>query len=184
MQPDPQPAPQPDIDVSSAQIVSVKSAPMSESRLKDRQEQEQEQESQVTFSWGVYDPGTGKRERDRTEPLPVDEFLRRLVQHVSPSYYRTVRHYGLSASGKAKKDADERCREFLSDREPESMTPDPDDEATDTDAWIAQHTCPVCGKPLMVSSSIPSSVTGRCIPRVPIGHVFAPCSSLGGGHDP
>jgi hypothetical protein len=44
----------------------------------------------------------------------------------------------------------------------------------DTDAWIEQHTCPVCGTPLIVSSYIPSSVTGRYSPRVPIGSVFAP----------
>jgi hypothetical protein len=184
MSPDPLPAPQPDLDVSSAQIVYLKSAPMSASRLKDTQEDTQKdpqkQERQVTFRWGVYDPNTGKRERDRTEPLPVDEFLRRLVQHVPPSRYQTVRHYGLYAA--AKNEAYEHCREGLSDREPEPLPPDSEDEATD--AWIEQHSCPVCSKPLIVSSYIPSSVTGRYIPRVPIGHVYAPHSSLGGGHDP
>jgi hypothetical protein len=173
----PQPAPQPSIDLTSAQLVYLKSAPMSASRLAETQEQE----GQIIFRWGAYDPESGTRERDRTESLSADEFLRRYLQHIPPPHYQTVRHYGLYTS--AKHEAYERCGECLSDRTPESL-PSDSAAAADTDTWIEQHTCPVCGKPLIVSSFLPSSVTGRIIPRVPLGHVFALSSSPGGGHDP
>ena len=173
------PAPQPDRDLRDAQLLSLKSAPMSAQRLEDPHPQD----GQVTFRWGAYNPDTGIRERDQTETLPVDEFLRRYLQHVPPSGYQTVRHYGLSASGNVKKDAYDRCCDLLSDREPASLPPVSND-APDTDAWRQQHTCPVCGQPLIVSSYVPSSLTGHVIPRVPLGHVFAPSASPGGGHDP
>ena len=174
------PAPQPDRDLRDAQLLYLKSAPMSASRL----EETPEQTGQVTFRWGAYNPDTGIRERDQTETLPVDEFLRRYLQHVPPSGYQTVRHYGLYASGHATTQAYDRCCALLSDREPASPPLSPDDDAPDTDAWRQQHTCPVCGQPLIVSSYLPSSLTGHVIPRVPLGHVFAPSASPGGGHDP
>jgi hypothetical protein len=173
-----QPGPQPHLDLSRAHIVYLKSAPMSASRIEDPQKQE----GQVTFRWGVYNPDTGKRERDRPETLSAAEFLSRYVQHVPPSGYQTVRHYGLYTS--ARKEAYERCCELLSERTAESLPSGSGDDATDTDTWMQQHTCPVCGTPLIVSGYLPSSLTGTVIPRVPIGHVFAPGSSLGGGHDP
>jgi hypothetical protein len=152
---------------------------MSESRIEDTQKQE----GQVTFRWGVYAPDTGKRERDRPETLSAAEFLSRYVQHVPPSGYQTVRHYGVYTS--AKKEAYERCCEVLSERTPESLPSVSGDDAADTDTWIEQHTCPICGKSLIVSSYLPSSLTGKVIPRVPLGHVFASSSSIiRGGHDP
>jgi hypothetical protein len=171
-------APQPDLDLTSAQLVYLKSAPMSESRL----ETTQEQEGQITFRWGAYNPDTGIRERDQTDTLPAAKFLSRYLQHVPPSGYQTVRHYGLYTS--AKHEAYERCCECLSDRTPASLPSDSGDDAADTDTWMQQHTCPVCGTPLVVSSYLPSSVTGRILPRVPLGHVFALSSFPGGGHDP
>lgn len=173
------PAPQPDRDLCDAQLLYLKSAPMSARRL----EGPPSQDGQVTFRWGAYNPDTGIRERDQTETLPVDEFLRRSLQHVPPSGYQTVRHYGLYASGHAKKQAYDRCCALLSDHVPASPPPSPDD-APDTDAWRQQHTCPICGQPLIVSSYLPSSLTGQVIPRVPLGYVFVPSASPGGGHDP
>ena len=115
------PAPPPDRALNDAQLLYLKSAPMSASRL----EETPEQTGQVTFRWGAYNPDTGLRERDRTETLPVDEFLRRYVQHVPPSGYQTVRHYGLYASGHAKKQAYDRCCALLSDRESVAPPPSP-----------------------------------------------------------
>jgi hypothetical protein len=164
-------------DLSATLLSYLKSFPLSAARLEDAPEGE------VRFRWGTYDPATGKRERTEVETLPVDEFLQRYLQHVPPPHYQTVRHYGLYTS--AKKAAYERCGDLLSERTPEFLPSISDgDEATDTDAWIEQHTCPVCGTPLIVSSYLPSCVTGHIIPRVPIGYVFTPFSSLGGGHDP
>jgi hypothetical protein len=163
--------------LSETQLAYLKSIPLSETRLGDAPD------GQVSFWWGVYDPETGRRERDQPETLPVAEFLRRSRQHVPPPQYQTVRHYGLSASAKHAQYA--RCRARLADREPPGF-PSASDDPTDldTDAWRDQHTCPICGKPLIVSGYLPSSVTGRLIPRVPIGHVVARSSSPGGGHDP
>jgi hypothetical protein len=162
--------------LSVTQLAYLKSVPLHDTRL------EEAPEGQVSFRWGVYDPATGRRERDQRETLPVDEFLRRYLQHVPPSGYQTVRHYGLYTS--AKQAAYVRCGALLADRTSDALPSGSDDDAADTDAWIQQHTCPVCGTPLMVSRTIPSSVTGRIIPRIPIGHVFVRSASLGGGHDP
>jgi hypothetical protein len=161
-------------DLSTTQVGYLKAPPLSEKRLNEAED------GRVSFQWGAYNPDTGMRERDQRETLPVAEFLRRYLQHIPPANYQTVRHYGLYAS--AKTAAYARCCELLADRQPPSG--ESADEPADDETWIEQHTCPVCGKALVVTGYIPSSVTGRCIPRVPIGHVFAPCSSLGGGHDP
>jgi len=162
-------------EFSTTQLAYLKSAPLSDTRLEDAPE------GRVSFCWGAYDPETGRRERTQVETLPVSEFLRRYLQHIPPSGYQTVRHYGVYTS--ANKAAYERCRACLSDRTSDAL-PSGADDAADTDSWVQQHTCPVCGTPLLVSSYLPSSLTGNVLPRVPIGHVFAPGSSLRGGHDP
>lgn len=164
-------------DRSETLLAYLKSFPLSASRLEDASEGE------VRFRWGAYDPATGTRERTEVETLPVDEFLHRYLQHLPPPHYQTVRHYGLYTSAKHAQYA--RCRDLLADREPPGLPPASDDTTDrDTDAWLAQHTCPVCGKPLLVSSYLPSSVSGRIIPRLPIGHGVVQSLSLGGGHDP
>jgi len=167
--------------LSETQLAYLKAFPLSQSRLVEAPE------GQVRFWWGAYDPATGRRERDRLETLPVAEFLSRYLQHLPPPYYQTVRHYGLYTSAPAKHKAYKRCCDLLADREPPSLPPASDDDAvemTAPDTWMQRHTCPICGKPLMVSSYLPSSVTGHLIPRVPLGYVVALSSSPGGGHDP
>src|SRR5262249_2448900 len=52
------------------------------------------QDGQVTFAWKDYRRG-GKRGQ---LTLPVNEFLRRFVQHVLPRGFVKVRHYGLLAN--------------------------------------------------------------------------------------
>jgi len=163
-------------DLPETLLAYLKAFPLSASRLEDAPAGE------VRFRWGAYDPTTGTRERTEVETLSVDDFLQRYLQHVPPPHYQTVRHYGLYTS--AKQDAYEHCCEALSARQFDTLSPASDTDAPDTDAWREQHTCPVCGTPLMVSTVLPSSVTGRILPRVPIGHVFAWSSFLGGGHDP
>jgi hypothetical protein len=52
------------------------------------------EDGQVTFTWKEY-RREGKRGR---LTLPVEEFLRRFVQHVLPHSFVKVRHYGLLAN--------------------------------------------------------------------------------------
>jgi hypothetical protein len=164
-------------DLSKTQLAYLRSAPLSETRLEDVPE------GTIRFRWGTYDPATGKRERTQIETLSVATFLQRYLQHVPPPHYQTVRHYGLYTS--AKREAHAQARDLLADRQPSplpSSDADPEASPPDRDAWIQDHTCPVCGQPLVVSGFLPSSLTGKILPRVPLGHVFAQPPPPGGAH--
>ncbi len=52
------------------------------------------EEGQVTFRYKDYADG----QRDKVMTLPVEEFLRRFVQHVLPQGFVKIRHYGLLAN--------------------------------------------------------------------------------------
>ena len=165
-------------DLSATQLAYLKSAPLHETRL------EEAPEDRVSFWWGAYDADTGKRERTQIETLPVSEFLQRYLQHIPPPCYQTVRHYGLYTS--AKKGAYEQCCEQLKDRRPPEPrdvgTPAPTESSAE---WMAEHTCPTCGQPLIVTAYLPSSLTGKVVPRLPLGHVPArPPTPPGGVHAP
>ena len=136
-------------------------------------------QEEVSFYWGNYDPVTGMRERTKIETLPVVEFLKRYLQHVPPSGYQTVRHYGLYTS--AMKTAYERCADLLADRKP-MISPDEnsDEPILDNESWIADHTCPVCGKPLVVTAHLPSSLTGHVVKRPQLGPVIVRFPTPGG----
>lgn len=162
-------------DVSATQLAYLKSAPLHEERLADARK------GHVSFRWGTYDPATGRRERTQIETVPVPEFLRRYLQHVPPPGYQTVRHYGLYAG--AKKTAYDQCCELLHDRQTPAVPEGTDGEqSADTDAWLQAHTCPVCGEPLIVTAHLRSSLTGRLIPRVSLGYVFARPPTPGEAH--
>jgi len=150
--------------LSATQLAYLNSSPCTESRLQDVFEGE------VSFTWGKYNPITKKRERTNIETLPVTEFLQRYLQHVPPSGYQTIRHYGLYTS--AKKADYEQCRELLADRTPQ-LTPEETCDAVTpgNDSWIADHTCPVCKKPLVVIQHLPSTLTGQVVKRPPLGPV-------------
>ncbi len=165
-------------ELSETQLAYLKSVPLSESRLEETTE-----EGTIVFRWGTYDPATGKRERTEIESLPAEEFLRRYLQHVPPPGYHTVRHYGLYTS--AKKTDYEQAQQLLAGRQPPC---EPDNNATEPDTehepgqWSQDHTCPICGKPLVVSALLPSSRTGKLIPRVRLDQVLARPPDLGGTH--
>ncbi len=151
-------------ELTENQLAYLKSAPLTESRVAE------EKEGVISFYWGTYDPHTGRRERDQIETLPADEFLQRYLQHVPLSGYQVVRHYGLYTS--AQKKAYEQCVDLLSDRIPPESTDNTKDEAIqDNESWILDHTCNVCGKPLIVTAYIPSSLTGHIVKRPPLGSV-------------
>ena len=164
-------------EMSVTQLAYLKSAPLRETRL------EEAPEGQVSFRWGVYDPATGTRERTHIETLPVSEFLRRYLQHIPPPRYQTIRHYGLYTS--AKKAAYEQCCKHLKDRQSPAPMADAASESLTGEAsaqWLRQHTCPTCGQPLIVTAYLPSSLTGKVIPRLPIGHAPARPPTPGVAH--
>jgi hypothetical protein len=166
---------------TETQLAYLKSAPLSEHRLDERQDE------RISFRWGAYNPETGKRERRAIESLPPEEFLRRLLQHVPPPGYQTVRHYGLYTS--ARKAAREQARQRLAEAgrswPVEGVEPAPSPDADPgPDRWQQEHTCPVCGTPLVVSQLLGSSRTGRVIPRVRRGQVLARPPDPGGPHGP
>ena len=100
-----------------------------------------------------------------------------------PPHFQTVRHYGLYTS--AKKAAYEQCCEQLKDRQPPVPTSDTAPESSLSEAsaqWLRDHTCPTCGQPLIVTAYIPSSLTGKVIPRPPLGSVPARPPTPGGAH--
>ncbi len=147
---------------SATQLAYLNSTPLTESRLQEAREVE------ISFTWGKYDPATQRRERTEIETLSIAEFLQRYLQHVPPSGYQTIRHYGLYTS--AKKVAYDQCVELLSDRNPPSDETG-EDPKLDNESWITDHTCPVCRKPLVVTRHLPSTLTGQIIKRPPLGSV-------------
>ncbi|MCK5680305.1 transposase, partial [bacterium] len=95
----------------------------------------------------------------------------RYLQHVPPAGYQTIRHYGLYTS--AKKTAYEQCAKLLADRKPKPSSDENNDEPIfDNESWIADHTCPVCGKPLVVTAHLPSSLSGHVVKRPTLGPVI------------
>jgi hypothetical protein len=165
-------------DLSDTQLAYLKSSPLSDTRLEETTE-----EGTVSFRWGRYDPNTGRRDRTEIASLPADEFLRRYLQHVPPPRYQTVRHDGLYTS--AKKADYGQAQQLLAERQPPSAADTPLDassSAHETDAWTQDHTCPVCGAPLVISALLPSSRTGKRVPRVRLGQVLARAPDHGGTH--
>jgi len=151
-------------DFSATQLAYLNSSPLTGTRLQETDTDE------ISFTWGKYDPATQKRERTEVETLPVEEFLQRYFRHVPPSGYQTIRHYGLYTS--AKKAAYGQCVEQLADRYPLLSTESDNNELLpDNDFWIADHTCPECGKPLFVTKHLPSTLSGEVVKRPPLGPV-------------
>ena len=160
-------------EFSTTQLAYLNSTPLTEARLQEAPDDE------ISFTWGRYDPDTQKRERTEIETLPIAEFLQRYLQHVPPSGYQTIRHYGLYSS--AKKNAYEQCAELLADRNP-LVSPEETDveQSSGNDSWIADHTCPECGKPLIVTQHLPSTLTGQVVKRPPLGPVIVQPPTSGG----
>ena len=99
------------------------------------------QDSEVTFNYG--------RKKPEFMTLPVDEFIERFLQHVPEPNAILVRSYGLYSH--AKKHELESCRAIL------GQEPVEDPEAIQwqdcfKDSDNHPDRCPVCGKPLVVTS--------------------------------
>jgi predicted nucleic acid-binding Zn ribbon protein len=149
------------------QLRYVSEAPLTSNRVQGVSPQA------VTFRWGTYDPETGRRVRNKSKTLPLENFIQRLLWHVLPPDFRAIRQYGLYTS--VKQAAYEQCRALLppspaadSERSGTFGTTkqDDDDGRVPREEYLQQRKhCPVCGKQLEITRIIPSSVTGKISPR-------------------
>ena len=121
---------------------------------------------EVTIRYGAYNSQTQRRERNHCLTLPIDEFLHRLLLHVPPPSTQTVRSYGLYAS--AKTDALEQSRGLLPSAPPlpprpsdTTTTPESTNELSLVDYAEQRAQCPICGKTLVMTRRLPSSITGK-----------------------
>jgi Putative transposase len=97
------------------------------------------EDGQVTFRYKDY----AVRQRSKTMTLSAEEFLRRFVQHVLPSGFVKIRHYGLLAP-RGRDERLEMCRRLLL---PATVAlPVHDGTATPDRVCPAREpTCPACG---------------------------------------
>jgi len=99
-----------------------------------------------------------RRDGDRlkTDVLPVDEFLRRFLQHILPDRFQRVRHYGLLAN-RGKRARLAHCRALLGARPPSVSAADPPTAVE----WVRQvlgidlRRCPQCGGELYQERLLP-----------------------------
>jgi hypothetical protein len=121
------------------------------------------EDGKVTFRYRTSD--TGKL---RTCTLPVEEFIRRFLQHVLPKGFVKVRYYGFLSSG-----LQQRLATLHQQLGRPPADPPPVPEGTDVDAQTADHMAddstpdhvvryPSCGRVMRRRSIIRS--TGRCPP--------------------
>ena len=98
-----------------------------------------------------------------TARLPVEEFLRRILEHVPDKSFRTVRYYGLFAPSRRGELAC--CRAAL------GMAPYQAPETLTVAAYLARFQvqplsrCPVCGQPLVQRELLP--LRGHAPPLAP-----------------
>ncbi|MFO0916193.1 MAG: IS91 family transposase [Pirellulales bacterium] len=87
-------------------------------------------------------------DRQKTDELPVAEFLHRFLQHVLPDGFCRVRHYGLLANG-IKRQRLEQCRRLLG-VQITVTEPTPTTAAQWLQTWLGIDVtqCPQCGGPL------------------------------------
>lgn len=100
------------------------------------------------------------RARTKLLPLDVDEFLRRLLEHVPPPGMQTVRNYGLYAG--VKRESLQDCRQLLGQARAEIPVALTAEEAL---ARLPEHTvevCEHCGQPAVYLSRLPASRDSPC----------------------
>lgn len=156
-------------DAQEPQMRYISVPPISEGRV----EEVDPHSAHVTFCWGKYDQQSGRRSRDHRESVSVEEFIRRVLFHVTPPNFQAIRHYGLYTS--AKKKEREQLRAILPDvpQAQDEQSPgvgqsrkDDSQQRVALEEYMEQRTrCPVCGKRLVFSNVIPSSLTGKLSPR-------------------
>ena len=118
----------------------------------------------VTFRWKDY--RAKGCERYKVMTLAVDEFIRRFLQHVLPSGFHRIRHYGLFAnSGRAENVA--RARQLLDVPAAPRETGDADG-TDDGEPPAPSHPCPCCGGRMIVIETFERGRAPRYHPTVSI----------------
>ena len=118
-------------------------------------------DGRVTFRVRDYrDLDDGGRPRTKPITLPIDEFIKRLLEHVPLPGMQTVRGYGLYANNKAEELA--LCRELLGQppaEPPEALTAE---QALLRLPKRELETCPKCGRPATLISLLPNTRDPPC----------------------
>jgi Putative transposase/Transposase zinc-binding domain len=106
-------------------------------------------DDQVHFTWKDYADG----HTDKVMALPAFEFLRRFLQHVVPSGFVRIRHYGLLAN-RHREEKLQRCRHLLRVATPaateapaSASKPDVPETPEAVPSWAL---CPSCGQGRMI----------------------------------
>ena len=115
----------------------------------------------VTFRWKDY--RAEGRTRHKTMTLTAEEFMRRFLLHVLPSGFHRIRHYGLLANPKRKKNI-ELARALL--HVPAPAAP-PDSASRNTHAlqrptFVCRH----CGAPMLIIEIFPRAPHIRAPPAL------------------
>lgn len=124
----------------------VRGGPISNKRLKSYQDKE------VEF---YYDDNHEKDPNKKRKVMQVsaEEFIRRLLMHVPPENFKTVRTYGLYAN--SKRHELNQCRKEFNQKSYEETIEDFKGAAWLDDLIEEQNKCPKCGKKLEVIERIP-----------------------------
>ena len=103
----------------------------------------------VSFGWKDY--RAKGRTRHKTMTLAPEEFMRRFLQHVLPSGFHRIRHYGLLANG-TRKNGLALVRALLQAPPQQPVAPDAENtaqtqpEPRTTPAFVCRH----CGKAMVI----------------------------------
>jgi hypothetical protein len=107
------------------------------------------EDGNVHFTWKDYADGNTQK----VMTLPAVEFIRRFLQHVVPSGFVRIRHYGLLAN-RHRQEQLQRCREMLRVEQPDSdkttvlaSVPEGPEPVPAAPSW---QSCPSCGRGRMV----------------------------------
>lgn len=130
----------------------VRGGPISNKRLKSYKEKE------VEF---YYDDNHEKDpdKKRKIMKITAEEFIRRLLMHVPPDGFKTVRNYGIYAS--SKRTELNKCRAQMGQKSYEDTIEDIKGASWLDDLIKEQNTCPKCGKQLQVIERIPFGGKGE-----------------------
>jgi hypothetical protein len=104
------------------------------------------QDDQVFFRWKDYAQGN----QQKVMALEAVEFIRRFLQHVVPSGFVRIRHYGLQAN-RVRADNLARCRVLLGQRQGSGAGTAAQPQPPQASSQVETKTrCPVCGQGHMV----------------------------------
>jgi Putative transposase/Transposase zinc-binding domain len=98
-------------------------------------------DGQVTFRWR----DSADHNKQKSLPLPVDEFLSRFLLHILPQGFVRIRHFGILANRRRTKLLP-LCLQLL------GSTPEPlaEEHASSTEDTPDLYCCPKCGGPMKV----------------------------------